>query len=190
MWLGVDASMWGQLWSGVIGSFAAAVVGGLVALGVVRLTNRQQSRLAKDARARAAAADVAAAMNAMDMRAHKGDMEIVDLYLVASAASVRWRMDNDDRGLDRELNLWPGHMAQLVFAATGRRSRGKRVAEKTEIDRLLKDAVLEFETFAIAWPNASEVERRSLVRRLEATRKEGEAVTPVGKGSAVAVTSD
>ena len=42
------------LWSGIIGSVVAAVLGALVALGVVWLTNRHQSDLARQARKEAA----------------------------------------------------------------------------------------------------------------------------------------
>lgn len=46
MFIGISAADWLQLWNGFIGALVAAVAAALVAWGVVKATNKHQSRLA------------------------------------------------------------------------------------------------------------------------------------------------
>ncbi|MBP2269242.1 hypothetical protein J3A64_004782 [Pseudarthrobacter sp. PvP004] len=68
MWLGIGPESWAQLWSGAIGSFVAAVIGGLVALMVVHMANSHNQKLASDARELAALADLIAGSEELTWR--------------------------------------------------------------------------------------------------------------------------
>lgn len=115
MFWGIDRPEWIQLWDGVFGAFVAAVVGGLVALFVVRLTNRHQSRLAVEAREKAAIADLLASSNRFITEYSQGYKAIEHLVPPMEAAAVRWRMELDDERLADELSKWPHHLAGLAW---------------------------------------------------------------------------
>ncbi|MDR7083588.1 hypothetical protein J2X01_002883 [Arthrobacter ginsengisoli] len=72
-----------QLWGGVIGSFLAAVVGGLVALMVVRLTNGHQSKLDARGRVIAAIGDFNAAVDAIPRSLSNGREPVQVLVMQA-----------------------------------------------------------------------------------------------------------
>lgn len=71
------------LWSGIIGSVVAAVLGALVALGIVMITNRHQSDLATQARREAAAQ--------------------ADRQLEAQEKGLREQLQAQERGLREQL---------------------------------------------------------------------------------------
>jgi hypothetical protein len=97
MWLGIDAASWAQLWSGTFGSFIAAVLGGLVALMVVRLTNGQNERQAERSRQIAAVADLVGGLDNVLVdfgAARTGDLH--PPFVVLQSAWVRLKMSGQD----------------------------------------------------------------------------------------------
>lgn len=138
-----------QLWSGAIGSFVAAVLGGLVALVVVRLTNSQQRRLAAEARERAAIADLLAATGAMLKKYWDGPDRVQDLLLVAEAASIRWSMETEYKALGSEVLTWPYFIGQLALEAwEGLQATGK--ADEKAFDAMTEAWTVLY-TFATYW---------------------------------------
>ena len=103
----ISCDTWTELWSGAIGAFVAAIVGGMVALVVVRSTKGHQSELAAQARVVAALADFQAALSELPRRYTDGKEAIGQLVIQADAASNRITMDIDDFLLAEELSLWP-----------------------------------------------------------------------------------
>ncbi|UKA59182.1 hypothetical protein [Arthrobacter sp. FW306-2-2C-D06B] len=115
--LGITCGTWVQLWSGTFGAFVAAIIGGLVALVVVRLTNRHQSKLAAQGRVLAALADFQAALSELQRRYTDGREAIGQLVIQADSASNRITMDLDDFPLAEELSLWPLDLGVLTTRA-------------------------------------------------------------------------
>lgn len=91
--LWISCSTWIAIWNGAIGAFVAAVIGGLVALGVVRLTNAQQREQASEGRVIAAIADFVAEAHGLRSVYDAGDDAAVEeRYLRMKASVVRLRM--------------------------------------------------------------------------------------------------
>ncbi|MBD1593711.1 hypothetical protein HC744_16905 [Arthrobacter sp. S1_S22] len=167
----VFCGTWIGFWNGAIGAFVAAVVGGLVVLGVVRLTNSHQSDLASSARERAAAADMAAARSAMTKKFRDGKQAIQDLYLSAEAASLRWQMELTNEDVADELDRWPHPVAMLALDVI--RQGVDAEAENEAFDRLA-DVTSDIEVFVVAWSKATLHEREQhLLPELYEDRKQG-----------------
>ncbi|QDW30050.1 hypothetical protein FFF93_009950 [Arthrobacter sp. KBS0702] len=161
-----------QLWSGVIGSFVSAVLGGLVALLVVRLTNGQQKRHAAEARQIAAIADLLAATAAMIKKYREGAAVIQDLLLAAEAASLRWQMEDENKILPGEIGKWPYHMGTLALATFTNR---EVEADRSRYFDLMSAAWTELSFCAMAWPKATPAQRDAHVSLLQGARLEQES---------------
>lgn len=117
-----------QLWSGVIGSFVSAVLGGLVALLVVRLTNGQQRRNAAEAREIEAIAEFISLLHAMQMtftklEAFKPREHIAQM----GAAVVKIHMAGaQSRPLAIAIDSWPVSVVDLGVSF--------HLAEKLKLD--------------------------------------------------------
>lgn len=172
MWLGIDTSSWAQLWSGVIGSFVAAVIGGLVALVVVKLSNAHQSKLAAEQREKTAITELSASADAMVRQYDSGLIEITSLMVRATAASDKWQMETDYDPLGSEIIRWPQFLATLARDCyTSESERGKGLAQEwPEFVRLATSAV-ELRAFALKWhTRKNEADRESAVSKLRAHR--------------------
>lgn len=91
--LWISCGTWISIWNGAFGAFVAALVGGLVALGVVRLTNAGQREQASEGRAVAAIADFVADAHAMRSIYGAGDgWAVEERYLRMKASLTRLRM--------------------------------------------------------------------------------------------------
>ncbi|QDG88080.1 hypothetical protein [Pseudarthrobacter sp. NIBRBAC000502770] len=107
-----------------MGAFVASVIGGLVALMVVRLTNKHQSKVATHGRVVAAFADFHAALSQMPRRYMEGRDVIQRLVIEADAASNRITMDIEDWALAEELSLWASDLGLLSIRAAEFREEG------------------------------------------------------------------
>lgn len=123
MFWGIDRDVWSLLWSGVLGSFVAAVVGGLVALFVVRLTNAHQTRLSREAREKAAMAELEASATQFVLEyGRKTDTTPVMHQMLAAAA--RWRIESANTELGDEIVEWPGFLVLLAVKALDEKKSG------------------------------------------------------------------
>ncbi|GAA3399377.1 hypothetical protein [Pseudarthrobacter polychromogenes] len=165
---GIAPESWAQLWSGVIGSFVAAIIGGLVALWVVRLTNGQQKQHASDARQIAAIADLLAAVSAMEKKYGDGPVAIQDLLLVVQAAAIRWVIEADDEKLSGELAHWPYHMGTLALKTHANFDSDKRETYLTWLFNAGSDLTL----CGMAWPKGTPSTRDAHVLLLTVRRTE------------------
>ncbi len=156
-----------QLWSGAIGSFVAAVLGGLVAFVVVRLTNGQQRRLAAEGREKAAIADLLAATAAMMKKYRDGPQAIQDLLIDSEAAAVRWILDSNNEALAAEIRTWPYRMTVLAHDAWDAHDDG---LDTTELFEQLIDAWQALYEFGTAWPTQNKKQRALALRQLFESR--------------------
>ena len=160
------------LWSGVIGSLFAAVMGGLVALVVVRLTNRNQSRLAAEAREKAAIAELVVTADLLfPLRDDVRPANDVQLRRMESA-TVRWLLELEHPGLLEELTEWPLHLARLAIEM--QRERDGTYEQFVAFDTL-SEAVDALRSLALNWHKSNEKHREQLVTQLKAARIEGPA---------------
>lgn len=185
MWLGIDTASWAQLWSGVIGSFVASVIGGLVALWVVRLTNGQQRRGAEEARERAAIADFIGTVQALNVSFTREDsFRPRELSAQLGAAQVRLHMASSDvtRLADAVLH-WPARLVNLATSFHLANKRGTDLpVDVSAIIRQTTSTVL----FAMReWPGATPAERDAHIAVLDATTsKLGRAIEDIDEAFA------
>lgn len=146
--MGIGEGAWIQLWSGLFGSFVAALIGGLVALLVVRLTNGHQSRLAVEAREKAAISDLVASSNRLLTEYAQGERAVESLIQLMDAAAVRWRMELAHEGMAEEVERWPLHLAGLGRHLYEAEIGGRR--DPVNFKRLA-DAVFTLRSTAMDW---------------------------------------
>lgn len=163
MFWGIDRPEWVQLWSGTVGAFLAALIGGLVALAVVRLTNRSQARLAAEAREKAAIADLVAGSDRFLTEYRAGFTSIEPLAHLVEAAGVRWRMELSHEGMKAEIFRWPAILRNRARRAYEASSEGN--SNTVEYEALL-DAVAELRFAVMDWPSIDDKERDRMVRKL------------------------
>lgn len=107
-----------QLWSGAIGSFVAAILGGLVALIVVRLTNRQQRRNAIEVREIDAVAEFLSTVESVirtftNLEKYQPNETSVDL----SRALLKLHLAGPGlRELAAALDYWPTSITNLCIS--------------------------------------------------------------------------
>lgn len=167
--LGASCGTWIAFWNGAIGAFVAAILGGLVALLVVRSTNGQQKRLASEGRERAAIAELLAATGAMLKKYREGPVAVQDLLLAAEAAAIRWSMESKYTTLGDEIRVWPYYIGQLALDAwDSNQAHGKTDAKTFAA---MTEAWSVLSTFGRAWPHLDEKTRLEAVERLSAGRR-------------------
>ena len=159
-----------QLWSGVIGSFIAAVVGGLVALMVVRLTNGHQSKLAARGRVIAAIGDFNSAVNAIPRSLSNGREPVQALVMQAEAAATRIMMELDSLRLADELRQWPLEMGGLAVRVISLRNDGDEL-RADEAQKLLGKAAVSVSARMMLWSRVSRRTADSWASELTAERK-------------------
>lgn len=174
MFWGMSEPWWLALWGGVIGSFVAAILGGLVALIVVRLTNRHQSRIAATGREHAAAADMTASCSAIVKLYDQGPHAIRDFVLQVEAAAFRWAMEGTHSGLAKEIHFWPNHVGFRGLELAQAREHSDETEANKAFDRLASSVAM-LETVVLQWPTADRRARDGLVEQL---RQERLANTP------------
>lgn len=116
MLLGIDGDGWEQLWSGFFGSLIAAVVGGVVALLVVRLTNRQARRNAADERLVNAIAEVGALVTSFSMLNSLENFDPRQEFIALDAAFIKVRLASPDNPeLNASIESLPALMTGLAI---------------------------------------------------------------------------
>jgi hypothetical protein len=161
-----------QLWSGTIGAFVAAVMGGLVALLVVRLTTNHQERLAREQleaqryetsrRAEnALIADLIVA--AQDMLNALPDRDGLELARRRMAAGiVAWKLEASNKDLFTVLPAWPHRLLNA-----GQMSVDSDIQEeRIEFHRKLRERVGIFCKALEAWPAADATRRAEIIESL------------------------
>ena len=182
MWLGIDTASWAQLWSGVIGSFVASVIGGLVALWVVRLTNGQQRRSAEEARERAAIADFLGVLQALEVSFTREDtFRPRELMAQIGAAQVKLYMASKDvtRLADAVLH-WP---ARLTNVATSYHLAKHRDTElPVDVRATMRHTVATALFSMREWPGATSAERDAHIAELDGvTTRLGNCIDVIDK---------
>lgn len=156
------------MWDGTFGSLAAAIIGGLVALGVVRLTNRHQSRLASEARERAAIGDLVANAQRLVTEFTGGRLAIEHLLQGMLSATVRWQMETSSRDLMGEIDLWPHHLSTHALNAYEMERHGQD--NRAAWDPLV-EGVVALRGVALSWPEAKKSARQRAIDGLRLERE-------------------
>jgi len=187
MWAGLTGHQWAVLLSGAVGSLLAAVIGGLVALMVVLLSNRHQSTLAAhalDEQREASAAQLADQRHeASRVRANQAIAHLVALVprfrsepeeskrfaLVdeMKTEAVLWEMEDFGEPIFGELMLWP----ELLFTASREFHDGdpeEKLAAMGQLGRLIRV----FTKSLMRGPRSTELERDQLIDDLAEARPE------------------
>lgn len=165
---GVSCGTWIAFWNGAIGAFVAAIIGGGVALLVVRLTNAQQRRGVSRSVEIAAIADFVSAMEELDWDAHYkvSEGEIFDPgkhVLLLRAATTRLAMSHKDgEALAAILTHWPYHMSSLVLKHRRAHERGLPFA--ADILRTLSSAAT---SATVCLPSCSAADRTKRASALQ-----------------------
>ncbi|MFJ6378061.1 hypothetical protein ACIQH9_20365 [Pseudarthrobacter oxydans] len=165
----ISCGTWLGFWNGAIGAFVAAFVGGIVALMVVRLTNRHQSNLAAKGRVLAALADYQVALSELPRRYAEGNEAIRKLVMQADAASNRISMDMDDFPLAEELSLWPLDLGVLAKRAAELHEGGS-VGATDYAYRMLRQALSKLIGTTQRWARTPARRRRKWAPQLQALR--------------------
>lgn len=175
---GITPESWAQLWSGIFGAFVAAVVGGLVALLVVRLTNSHQSHLAHRAREVAALSELLASTAGMARQFTESLERIDELVWTGDAAAARITMEARHSGLESEIFRWPFHIGLMAMEALVRRKDAPEGSPTEEWSKHVQEAQAELRTFCVLWPKATtEGQRDRLVKNLKEARLDRELKT-------------
>lgn len=151
----------------MIGAFVAAVMGGLVALLVVRLTNGQSQKQADRSRQMAAIADLVAAAEAC---AHEGQLGRDGLsspenLLLMRSAWTRLKMSGkDSKDLAAVLQKWPYRMASLELEVWPRSERLTK--EQVEAYEILTESAATLMSLLPQWPDANRADRAAHISLL------------------------
>lgn len=115
MFWGLDGNQWLQLWSGTIGAFVAALIGGFVALGVVRLTNGQQRKIAAEAREINAISEIVSQLQVLALTYQKPEeFQAREQMAALFAAVVKLHMAGPSvKDLAEALGDWPGYLVDV-----------------------------------------------------------------------------
>ncbi|BCW68474.1 hypothetical protein NicSoilB4_32370 [Arthrobacter sp. NicSoilB4] len=181
MLVNLKPSDWIQLWSGTVGAFVAAVIGGVVSLMVVFLANRRQSQIAAQqlqqqsyfaheqlrqqwevtetqhqAASRARENEiianlVVAAQDMMD--AVLEDVEAMEtVRRRMSAAIVAWKFESKYAELFRTLTPWPYWIANAGKLA---RHTGTTTEQRQKAHAELRERVKKLISACEAWPRTT-----------------------------------
>ena len=186
--MGTNTVTWPLLMSGAVGSFVAALIGGLVALLVVRLTNRQQRNNAREGREIDAISEFVAATGGM-VKKYRDPDTVQDLLLIAEAAVVKWDINTDLEELGEEVHAWPYLLANLaldVFTA----SKEEDDAARGRAFDTLSEAQAWLMVFVTAWPKKSRSDRKREIKRMVEKRQELQGARPASAGPSSKAPSD
>jgi len=171
--MSISCGTWVSLWSGAIGAFVAAVIGGLVALGVVWVTVRQGARQAEQARLITAIADMSAAAESAlhDYYPDEGNPQVPHLIALRASLIRIGMCRGDTQELMRVLHNWP-HLLIQLYMRRGRQLRAK--------DTEGADATFDQQNFATSvlthllpqWPLASKKYKGTIIEVLGNTEAE------------------
>ena len=136
------------LWSGALGSLVAAIIGGLVALTVVRMTNGHQSRLATERSEKAALAELEASATRLALEYQDGHESIKRLLHEMITAAARWRMESSNRSMTDEVSAWPVFLTSLAREAF---QELQDTGDETTAHDKLTHAFARLQFFCINW---------------------------------------
>lgn len=155
-----------QLWSGAIGSLIAAVIGGFVALLVVRMTNRQARRNAADERMVNAIAELGAELRAFGI--NFDSMEHFDPrreYLSLEARLIKLRLSSiEDPRLVEVLENLPMLLTKLAMAS---HASSTGMPNSRTVTGLLEQSVLSLGLDVEAWASGSKAVKKFAVEDAE-----------------------
>lgn len=171
--LGVSCGTWIAFWNGAIGALVAAILGGTVALLVVRLTNAQQRRGVAKTIEIAALADFISHIEELEWELgasidEERDFENKKSTLALRAAAVRLQMSSKEaEPIADILRLWPYKLDKLVLLHQLAKVMGKPYGEQ------IYDVIASASTTASAWlPGCTEP--REIHKCLRKLREEDE----------------
>lgn len=152
--IAIQAEGWEQMWSGFLGSLIAAIVGGVVALLVVKLTNRQHRRESSRGRQIAAISDMVLALDEMVRIVSEPDdhQDIRPSVSRLQGAAARWQMELPKGALRTELRR------STLFL--------HRFAEEIAEPASFAEAVGIFRFQIMSWPSSSHDEREHIAQVL------------------------
>ncbi|SDK80127.1 hypothetical protein [Arthrobacter sp. ok362] len=183
LWL--SCGTWLQFWSGAFGAFTSALLAAGVALLVVWLSNKHQSKALKleleeqreeasKARAYAAISDLVAAAE-LALAKYQEDDVAADSFVAMRSAASRLALDMDSLALKTELRIWANLMLSLQEEA--RLEYRLFVEGRPAIDdegiaagRLARATALFTECIG-GWPASSDGQKSVILERLSTNRR-------------------
>ena len=135
MFWGIDRDMWITLWAGAVGGIPAAVLAALVAMAVLRRSNRkqqelvelqlkQQRREAALVREKAAIADLISSAMGLVPASRESPEAIHRVMSVFRSAAVRWQLELGSGEMRRELHRWESLLFGAAFNHNTELKRG------------------------------------------------------------------
>lgn len=174
MFWGIDQQDWMQLWSGAIGSFVAAIIGGLVAWMVVKLTHSRQKQLveaqrrdAADDRERRIIGELLVAAHDMLDALWEGADALEKVRQRMSATINVWKIDQGPPGLLAVLPGWPHWILNAATLSLESPSQDERI----KAHGTFRERVRIFAGALESWPSATETQRAGIISDL--TREPG-----------------
>lgn len=162
---GISTESWAQLWSGVIGSFVAAVIGGLVALAVVHLTTAQSKRQTEEARQIAAIADLVSAAEGLFFSGVETSEAALEHHLPMRSALIRLQMSGPDAvKLVEAIRLWPHELTSLRISLTKMQGGDWGQPDRDKVAMAINDAVARLAICLPTWTSESDVKRSATLQ--------------------------
>jgi hypothetical protein len=169
-----------QLWSGLIGAGVAAVFGAIVAIAVVVLTNRHQTKLDRDARERAAISTLIVAVSRYCAATLGGRADVLrhqDERVVPAIEA--WKLEARPKKLrvrlQDELDHWAIWLIVQAQKASDAHVRGPGKTGSDEATREYGDLqrmTEKFTNLARQWSDARNRDREKILEDLKKTRPE------------------
>ncbi|WP_104174857.1 hypothetical protein [Arthrobacter sp. Y81] len=173
MFWGLNGDQWLQLWSGTVGAFVAAVIGGVVALVVVNLANRHQSRISAHQLRQQAAdvsrsrenqviADLVVACHDMRAAVLVSDAELEAVRRRMHACLVTGKLESSDPTPFKVIMGWP----HWIMNAGNNARQSPKSEQRVKWHSDFLERVGKFARAVEAWPNATPDERTAIVEEL------------------------
>lgn len=180
---GLDKEMWVTLLAGTIGGIPAALLAALVAMAVLKRSNRKQQELvelqlrkarqeASEVRERAAVADTVSSAMGLLTASMESREEVKREVSSLRSALVRWQLELGKGSLTRELDRWEPLLIRAAYNSLDEHGKGDSgKAEKALV--ILANMVAALSTIALDWQEADESARDDAVKKSADSRVMG-----------------
>lgn len=164
--LWISCGTWIGFWNGAIGAFVAAIIGGLVALTVVRLTNRQQATHAEETRQIAALADLLGANEQFSQTYHSSLDGVSRGVVPIRSAIARLQMSQGmTRELGTKLSGWAWSIGTLGLISKSASGVGYREAQPLSL--LIARHTSNLNKELSIWPTRTPAERMASLAQVD-----------------------
>lgn len=172
---GIDREMWITLLAGALGGIPAAVLAALVAMSVLKSSNRKQQELvvlqlkqarqeASEVRERAAVADTLASVMDLLPASMQSREAIHREVSRLRSGLVRWQLELGRGDMTDELHRWEPLLIRAGFNHFDELGKGD-LGEAEKAFAILGNMIAALSATAINWQEADDLARADLVRK-------------------------